>query len=391
MKRLVLLGGGHAHVEVLRALSLMPEHRFDVTLVSPYPWLTYSGMIPGHFAGHYGLDDCTVDLRGLCERAQATLLLTSASLVCARQNEVVCANATVVPYDVLSLNVGSIAHLGKAKGVEQHATRMRPLEKAVKAWNDVLVRASDGRMAAVTVVGGGAAGIELALAMNYRFQRDLYEVATHVRVLTDKPVFAPTLSAGARDRLALRMRRMGVEAHADSEVVEVGDGFIRLASGLEFATDAVFWAAGAAAPAWIRDSGFATDDRGFLLTNDLLQSPSHPNVFGAGDCVNVLGHPLPKAGVFAVRAGPALAANLLAALEERPPVPHLPRKRHLSIVSAGDRDAVASWGPFAIAGRWVWRWKDRIDRGWIARYRNLPVAHPRDIPSGTRYEARGTR
>ena len=373
MKRLVLLGGGHAHVEVLRTLALLPSPRCEVTLVSPYPWLTYTGMIPGHFAGHYELDDCNIDLRALAERARATLRNTTASLVSPGAREVICADGTVLPYDVLSIDVGSVPNYGDTKGAERHAFALRPLEKAIKAWNDVLVRASDGRMAAVTVVGGGAAGVELALAMDYRFKRDLYEVASHVRVLTDGPVFVPNLAPGARARMHRRMRRMGVEAHASSAVAEVGAGFIRLKSGLEFATDAVFWAGGAAAPPWLRESGFATDDHGFMLTNDLLQSPSHPNVFGAGDCVNELGHPLPKAGVFAVRAAPVLAANLLAALAEQPLTPHLPNPRYLALVSTGDRHAVASWGGMSWGGRWVWRWKDRIDRRFIARYRNLPM------------------
>jgi selenide,water dikinase len=374
VKRLVLLGGGHAHIEVLRTLALLPAPRWDVTLVSPTPYLTYSGMIPGHFAGHYELDDCTVDLRALCERAQANLLLTSASLVSPGANEVICANATVLPYEVLSINVGGTSNPGSAQGVERYAFALRPLEKAIKAWNDVLVRASDGRMAAVTVVGGGPAAIELALAMNHRFRRDLYEVASHVRVLGEARVLAPSLPAGARRLLTRRMRRAGVEAHADSLVTEVGPGYLRLKSGIEFATDAVFWATGVAAPPWIKQSGFATDDHGFMLTNDLLQSPSHPNVFGAGDCVNELGHPLPKAGVFAVRAAPVLAANLMAALEGEPLTPHLPKPRHLALISAGERYAVAAWGGIATGGGWTWRWKDRIDRAFIARYRDLPPA-----------------
>lgn len=373
MKRLVLAGGGHAHVEVMRTLALLPQPRWEVTLVTPFPRLTYSGMVPGHFAGHYELDDCTIDLRALCERARATLLLTTASLVSPGANEVICANAAVLSYDVLSINVGSAPNIDGAAGVERYAAVLRPLERAVKAWNDVLVRASDGRMAAVTVVGGGAAAIELALAMNHRFRRDLFEVASHVRVLTDAPVLAPNLPAGARARLEARMRKGGVEWHADSAVTEVGPGFIRLKSGLEFATDAVFWATGAAAQPWIRQSGFATDDHGFLLTNDLLQSPSHPNVFGAGDCVNELGHPLPKAGVFAVRAGPVLAGNIMAALQGGALATHVPKGRHLALISTGEKHAVAAWGPLSWGGGWVWHWKDRIDRGFIARYRDLPA------------------
>ena len=373
MKRLVLIGGGHAHVEVLRVLAEQPDPARDVTLVTPYPWLTYSGMVPGLFAGHYELDDCTIDLQSLASRAEASLVLSTASLVDPRANEVVLANGEVVPYDVLSLNVGSVARVGGVRGAERHARLLRPLERAVKAWNDILFRAREGHMATVTVVGAGAAGVELALAMNHRFRRDLFEAAPHVRLIGDSETIVPELSPGARARLRARMRRAQVEAQLGSAVTEVGEDFIRLQNGLQFATDAVVWAGGATAPEWLRDSGFATDERGFVLTNDLLQSPSHPNVFGAGDCVNELGHPLPKAGVFAVRAGPVLAANLVAALERRPLHPHIPSRRYLALVSAGGHDAVASWNGISWSGGWVWRWKDRIDRRFIARYRGDPT------------------
>ena len=374
MKRLVLLGGGHAHVEVLRVLAEQPDATREVTLVTPYPWLTYSGMVPGLFAGHYELDDCTIDLQGLSSRAEASLILTTASLVSARESEVVLSNGEVIPYDVLSINVGSVARFGATRGVEKHATVLRPLEKAVKAYNDVLFRAREGRMATVTVVGAGAAGVELAMAMNHRFRRDLFEAAPHVRVLGESDTIVPELPLGARLRLRARMRAAGVEAQLGSPVNEVGEGFIRLQSGLQFATDAVFWAGGATAPPWLRDSGFATDENGYLLTNDLLQSPSHPNVFGAGDCVNELGHPLPKAGVFAVRAAPTLASNLLAALHGRALQAHLPSRRYLALVSTGGKHAVGAWNGFSWSGGWVWRWKDRIDRRFIARYRS-PHGH----------------
>ena len=375
MKRLVLAGGGHAHVEVLRDLAEHPDDRWEVTLVTPYPWLTYSGMVPGLLAGHYELDDCTIDLIALAGRARAHLVLASVSLVSARANEVICANGTVLPYDVLSINVGNVPFIGKARGVEKHAVPVRPLERAVKGFNEVLGRARDGRMAVVTVVGAGAAAVELACAMNHRFQRELFEVATHVRVIGDKPALVPELPLGARLRLRRAMRQRGVEAQLGSAVTEVGAGYIRLASGLEFATDAVFWVTGATAPPWIAESGIACDEHGFMLTNDLLQSPSHPNILGAGDCVNELGHPLPKAGVFAVRAAPVLAANLRAVLEGRALQPHIPKTRYLSLVSTGDRHAVAAWNGFSWSGGWVWRLKDRIDRAWVSRYRD---------PSGTR-------
>ncbi len=368
MKRLVLLGGGHAHVEVLRSLAERGDARWEVTMVTPYPWLTYSGMVPGLFAGHYEIDQCTIDLRVLAERAQATILPALAIRVDTTDRVVVCDNGSSVAYDVLSLDVGTEPFGHEVRGVERHAVVMRPLEKAVKGWSDVLVRAREGRIGSVSVVGGGAAGVEVALAMEYRLRQELGLAWAHVRVITNSGHLVPEYPDGARQRLVRKLRQRNVGTHTGSAVTEVGPDFVRLEQGLEFASDAVFWATGGAAQSWMRASGFSTDERGFLLTNDRLQSVSHPDVFGAGDCASVEGRPRAKAGVFAVRAGPALAANLFAALEGAPLSPHESPARYLALVSTGNRHAVAVWNGWSWEGDWVWGWKDRIDRRFVARY-----------------------
>ena len=373
MKRLVLAGGGSVHLEVLRSFALQRAPEVEITLVTPYPSFTYSGMITGHFAGDYELDDLAVDLRALASRAGAEVVLASASLVDGRRRELFCSNGTVLPYDVLSLDVGSMTSVDNVAGVAQRAFAVRPLERLVKAFNDILVRGREGHMAVVTIVGGGAASVELALTMNHRFRRELFEVATHVRVVADTPHLVPELSPGARRRLLRCMERHGVEWQVGSAVAEVGDDYLRLANGLTFSTDAVIWATGAAAQPWIAQSGLACDDRGFMLTNDLLQSPSHPEIFGAGDCVNELGHPLPKAGVFAVRAAPVLAHNLRATLEGGALRPFVTKRDYLALISTGGRHAVGNYGSWGFGGRWAWYWKDRIDRRFIARYREAMV------------------
>jgi selenide,water dikinase len=371
VKRLVLAGGGHAHIEVLRDLAATPDGRLHVSLVTPFPRLIYTGMLPGHIAGHYALDECTIDLADLARRARADLVLTTVSLVSPEAKEVVCADGKVLGYDVLSLDVGARPAIGAARGVERHAVVVRPLERIVEGWNGIRARAVEGAVGAVTVVGGGAAGIELALAMNHRLRATPASYATKVRLISDSAGVG--IAGGALSRLRERMRRAGVDSHVGSAVSEVGADFVRLASGIEFATDAVFWVTGAAAHDWIRDSGLATDAGGFLLTNDMLQSASHHEVFGAGDCATNRNRPRPKAGVFAVRAAPVLAANLRAALDARPLAPFAPPRNYLALVSTGERHAVGAWGPLSWQGRWAWRWKDRIDRRFVARYRT-----PRD-------------
>jgi selenide,water dikinase len=368
VKRLVLLGGGHAHVEVLRDLVLAPDEGVKVTLVTPHPWFTYSGMIPGFVAGHYEIDDLTVELKVLCEKARVELVPSTVTLVSTMAREVICANGTVVPYDVLSVDVGSHPYIGGARGVEKHAVIIRPLERLLKGWSDVVVRARDGQIGAVTVVGGGAGGVELALAMEYRLRQELGLAWAHVRLISNTPLIVPELSAGARLRLAAKFARRNVGLHLESAVTEVGPGYVRTEHGLEFASEAVFWAAGGIAPEWIRDSGFATDERGYLLTNDFLQSPSNPDVFAAGDCQTQVGRKYARAGVFAVRAAPILVKNLRAALAGAPLVPFKTSPRYLALVSTGSRHAVGAWGGLSWEGGWTWQWKDRIDRRFVARY-----------------------
>jgi selenide,water dikinase len=329
-------------------------------------------MIPGLIAGHYEIDDLTVDLKSLCEQARVELIPTTATLVSALAREVICSNSHVVPYDVLSLDVGSQPLIAPARGVEKHAILIRPLEKMLKGWSDVLVRARDGRIGAITVVGGGAAGVELALAMEYRLRQELGLAWAHVRLITDKPRVVPEFPASVRRRLERKFVRRNVGLHIDSAVTEVGPDYVRLEQGLEFASEAVFWATGGTAPEWIRESGFETDERGYLLTNDYLQSVSHPDVFAAGDCQTQQGRKHAKAGVFAVRAAPTLAKNLRATFAGLPLEGFTTRARYLALVSTGNRHAVGVWGGLSWEGGWVWQWKDRIDRRFIARYRTIP-------------------
>lgn len=377
MRRLVLLGGGHAHVHVLKAIGDALDPAVSVTLVTPVDRQLYSGMLPGYVAGHYALADCGIDLLPLAKRARALVVRSSATLVSPARREVICANGEVVGYDVLSVDVGARPFVGAAKGVEANAVAIRPLERFAAGWEAVLARARRGGMGAVTVVGGGAAGLELAFSMDHRLRQEAGDGAPHVRVLTDARTVVPEYPVAARGRLSRLASRRNIGLHGGSPVTEVGPGFVRVKDAIEFATDATFWVAGAAAPAFLRDSGFATDERGFLAVNDFLQSASHPEVFGAGDCATNRASPRPKAGVFAVRAGPALAANLRAALKGGPLERHVPSARFLALVSCGSRYAVGVYGPVSFEGRWAWRWKDRIDRAFVERYSAKALAGTR--------------
>jgi selenide,water dikinase len=368
VKRLLLVGGGHAHVEVLRAFAEAPVPEWETILVSSFPRQLYSGMIPGHIAGHYTLDECAIDLAPLAHRAGAAFQRNVASIIDPGRREVLFADGTSLRYDLLSLNIGARSFAGTVPGAERHAIPIRPFENAVDAWRKVLERASAGEIQSITLVGGGAAGVEVALAMRHALVSRLHDAAPHVRVVTDAPRPLPEFPASARQRLARWLSKRGIGMHAGNAVKEVAERRVRLEGGLEFVSDATFWTGGAAAPELLRDSGFAVDAKGYLLTDDFLRSKSHPGVFAVGDCATQEGRERPRAGVFAVRAAPALAANLRAAMTDQPLKPHLTGKRYLALVSTGPRHAVGMWDGISWEGGWVWRWKDRIDRRFVARY-----------------------
>lgn len=376
MKRMLLAGAGHAHLEVLRDRAAARDESVEVTLVSPYPWFTYSGMVPGLVAGHYEIDAVTLDLAAFCAAAGVTFLQTAIVGLDAAAREVTCANGAVIGYDLLSLDVGVTPALDGARGIERHAVLVRPLERLVRGWTDLVVRAREGEIGAVTVVGGGAAGVELAFAMEYRLRQELGLASAHVRLATDAPRIVPSFTASARRRLVRKFARRNIGLHVGAAVTEAGPDYVRLDQGLEFATDAVFWATGGVAPAWLRSSGLATDDGGFVLTDSVLRSVSHPEVFAVGDCQTSRDAPRPRAGVFAVRAGPVLAANLRAASHGQQLRAFATSPRYLALLSTGSRHAVGAWNGVSFEGAWAWRWKDRIDRRFLARYRAAAAGTP---------------
>lgn len=368
MTRLVLLGGGHAHLAVLASLAREPIAGLSVRLVTPEPRAIYSGMLPGWVSGRFSLDECAIDLPALAAAARTELHLARADAVDAAARSVALEQGSPLAYDVLSLDVGSIPAAGDVDGVARYAIPVRPLAEFVEGWERVRHEAMAGRVRAVSVVGGGAAGVELALAMACRLRRDIPHSPPHVRILTDAPAIVPTFPSLARSVLHRRLDAAGIGVHGNCPVREVGRDFIRAGEALTFANDATFWVTGPAPHRFLRQSGFRLDARGFLSVNACQQSESHAEVFAAGDCATRVDAPLPKSGVFAVRAGPVLAMNLRAYLAGQPLRAHRSRRLHLALLATGEGSAVGAWGPLSFSGQWVGRWKDRIDREFIARY-----------------------
>lgn len=383
---LVLVGGGHAHVTVLRDFALRPEPGLRITLVAKEIAAPYSGMLPGLVSGRYGFDDAHIDLARLSAFAGASLIHGAATGIDSHRRRISLPDRPPLAYDLLSIDVGITPDLTEIAGADRFVLPVKPISAFWPRWCALKERALAARgPRRITVVGGGAAGFELVLAVAASLRAGAPAAGI------DASAFAFTLVAGGAllSGLAPGAARLARRALAGAAVdlietdaaVAVDETGLTLASGRRVAADAVLAATRAAAPSWLADTGLSLDPRGYLALRSTLQVVGCDEVFAAGDCATVLEHPRPKAGVFAVRQGPALTDNIRRVLRGEAARPFRPQSRFLTLLSTADGRAIAARGRMSAEGRWAWLWKDWIDRRFMARFDELPArpqsGHPR--------------
>jgi len=373
---LVLIGGGHAHALVLRAWGMDPLPGARLTLVTPDPTAPYTGMLPGHVAGHYPRAALEIDLVRLARFAGARLVLGAADGIDRAAGVVHVPGRAPLRYDVVSVNVGVTSALPGLPGLAEHGVPAKPLGAFAARWEGVLAEVAAGRAApSVAVIGGGVAGVELALAMAHRLRAQ--GAAPRVSVIEAGRALAG-LGARTRGVLRARLARDGIALLEGAAAVRVTAEGVETAAGRVVPAALVVSAAGAVPPGWLARLGLP-QARGFLTVDRFLRSTGDGSVFVAGDCAHLGFAPRPKAGVYAVRAAPVLAANLRAALGDGARRPFRPQRDYLKLISLGGREAVADRSGVTLSGAWLWRVKDRIDRAFMARLARLP-AMPRPVP-----------
>lgn len=375
---LVLIGGGHAHVEVMRRFGMKPFEGVRITLISRDLHTPYSGMLPAYIAGHYSYDDAHIDLGPLARFAGARLLHDKVTGLDLEARKVICSDRPPVSFDLLSIDTGS-APSTAAPGSAENTVIVKPVSSFHERWQAMRERVlATADVLKIGVVGGGAGGVELLMSVRYHLLQELRAVTGDLErlqfhLITASDDILPTHNPRVRAMYRNVLESSGVALSLGCEVTEVTPGTLRTHTGDTIALDEVLWVTAASAPLWPREAGLATDEHGFIRVDDTLQSVSHAGVFAAGDVASVDPHPRPKSGVFAVRQGPPLANNLRRALTRSRLTPFTPQHQFLSLITTGERRAIASRGNWALEGRWVWQWKDWIDRRFMRRFTDLPA------------------
>jgi selenide,water dikinase len=340
---------------------MAPRPEVRVTVVLDRPVAMYSGMVPGVVAGQYAAHEAEIDVWPLARRAGARIVDAAAEGLDLDAGRVRVEGRPPIAFDAVSFDVGSTVAGLDVPGVREHAVPTRPIGRFVERIEAALATMTEAPR--ILVVGGGAGGVEVAFALRHRTRGA-------VTLLDANATLLPGWTPGLGRRVAAAAAARGITIRGGARVVRVEPNRAFLEDG-ELPFDLLVWVAGAAPHPWMGSLGLPQDARGFLRVGPTLQVPDHPAIFGAGDCVSLDGHTLPKAGVYAVRQGPVLTDNLLGYLTGGAVTPYVPQRGFLTLLNLGDGDTIGAKGPFAFQGAWAWRWKDRIDRKFMAMFQSL--------------------
>jgi selenide, water dikinase len=387
LRDIVLIGGGHSHVGVLKSFGMNPIPGVRLTLICTDLHTPYSGMLPGYVAGHYGFDEVHIDLLRLAQFAGARLYRDEVMGIDRSGQKVLCKNRPPVPYDQLSINIGSTPQLQGVPGAAEHAVAVKPIRNFNDRWLALLERVkTHAGITTIAVVGAGAGGVELLLAMQFRLRDELTKLGRNpdelqFHLLTSSDTILPTHNAGVRNRFDAVLSARGVQVHRNSEVTQLKAGVLTTSQGKELQADEIIWVTRAGGAAWLKTTGLQLDAEGFIQVHDTLQTLTDPLIYAAGDIASMVNYKLEKAGVFAVRMGKPLTENLRRAVAGTALENYRPQTSWLALISTGDKYAVASRGWLGFAGARVWQWKDWIDQRFMRKFSEFPEMDTQTAPA----------
>jgi NADH dehydrogenase FAD-containing subunit len=363
-KHLVLVGGGHAHIETLLNLNEFTRRGHNVILISPSPYHYYSGMGPGMLSGIYRPREVRCNVRKMAEDRNAAYLGDAVESIDPLEHYLSLRSGRKIHYDVVSFNIGSEIATGSVVASGADVLPVKPIKNLLRARKHILHWSPD-RREHIVVAGGGPAGVEIS-ANAWKIIHD-HGIDAGITLITGSGLmerFPPRV----KNLCSASLRRKGIRIIERNPLKALEEGTALLGDGQRLPFSIALLATGVKPVPIFRGSGLATAEDGSLLVNAQLQSVSHPEVFGGGDCIHFDGNPLPKVGVHAVKEGMLLRGNLLSALEGRRLVAYSPQRHYMLIFNLGDGRGILWRNGFVIEGRFAFALKNHIDKGFMKKY-----------------------
>jgi NADH dehydrogenase FAD-containing subunit len=363
-KHLVLVGGGHAHIETLLSLNEFMQRDHSVTLISPSPHHYYSGMGPGMLSGIYRPREIRFNVKKMAEDRNAAYIEDTVESIDPSSHSLSLRSGQKIRYDIVSFNTGSEIETGAFVPSGANVFPVKPIMNLLRARKHILHWSPDKREH-IVVAGGGPAGVEIS-ANAWKIIHD-HRIDVGITLITGSGLME-RFPSRVRNLCSVSLKRRGIRIIEGNPLKTLEEDTALLGDGQRLPFSIAFLATGVRPAPVFRGSGLAISEDGSLLVNARLQSVSHPEVFGGGDCIQLDGNPLPKVGVHAVKEGILLRGNLLSALEGGRLAAYMPQRHYMLIFNMGDGRGILWRNNFVVEGRFAFALKNYIDKGFMKKY-----------------------
>jgi pyridine nucleotide-disulfide oxidoreductase family protein len=373
-RRIVLIGAGHAHLQIIDWWSQRPQTDVELILLTAFEQASYSGLFPDEIARGGAGHSALIALPALCERSRVRLIVDRLSGMNPTTRMIDCAHHPSLRYDVASINIGSVPRHDQLCqthrtliSIKPMATFTQRLERRLDEWRSQQDPNGTDSLR-LAIVGGGAAGVELALALAARFRNQSFPVT--IALYSMYRELLSTHLPRTRWLAKRALRAAGIQLHTGTRIVgcdDTGPHALIQDNGVQHPCDLAIWATGAAPPAVLSRLGLPLSPTGFLTVRSTLQSTGDEQVFVVGDSAD-FPEPIPKSGVYAVRQGPVLRENLRRVIAGEPCIEYRPQAETLSLIGCADGTAILDYRGWSMQTRWAWWWKQRIDHAFMRRF-----------------------
>ncbi len=355
---IVLVGGGHAHLKCILDIRKKPLSNQNIFLISPNRYQYYSGMFSGYTEGLYSIDDIRIDLKYMAEKSGLTFIEDSVTEVSLTDKTLETKTGTMIPFSVVSFDTGS--YIEGPSSFKDYLVQIKPnylFANKIKEYREVEFP---------VVVGGGASGIEIALAITAWRKRNGYPA--NVTLISSSKLLPSSSSKTSKLTREIAVRK-GLSLMEGDSVAEMNGSHVITQNGRSLPHSRLLWLTGPSPSGIFKESTLPCDQNGFLLVEKTLQAKGLPFIFGAGDCITLKSFPeLPKNGVYAVRQAELLWNNITSYLNCEVCSTFSPQRHFLSLLSTGDKEALLQYGRFTAHNKLAWKLKNKIDTDYMQKY-----------------------
>ena len=358
----MLIGGGHANVQVLRKLCMNEYMGLNVILISEDYKAIYSGMTPGYIKKFYSLEDISIDLQRLCFNAGATFIKDKVINLDTENQKIYLKDNPSVSFDILSINSGSISNNRITNlNNESKIISVKPISSLIANLSHIDSLVENSSQKKVSIVGGGVAAFELSFALYKRYNGNI-----SLNIISSPLLAEKNLNISTINRLKKIAKNLGINL-ISNKVITINNSEIALDNEDKIQSDCVLLSTGASLPDWLEKSDLEKTEN-FIAVNHHLQSLNHKNIFVTGDVATIKNYKRPKSGVMAVRQGEVLKENLFLFLLKKPLKKFKPQNNWLYLIGTHKNSAVLNYFNFSFSGNWCWQLKKIIDLNFMRKF-----------------------